>query len=865
MLETAGQWLADVIADFRALPPTEQVNWMLENGAKVGGAVIALGGALVWLSRAMRKQEAANHRIEPTEPSSPFSKASAVFDPPIGQSQPAAFVGPPRWEYQWEIGDSLTQRAVEPPLDIALAREVQRAGEFGQARLLIFVRGELGIGKSTLRALLREQLASAGKISAVHDQRVANFLQTCSVFEADDLEPPHAFAQRISAATEMDGAVIALARPPTLDIVERRLGRSADKAVTMLPFQPGQHLFHECITNIANKFMLSAPEGRDKLLTIASNFDEKILQTPFYFEQAARAIAADPDIKVDGTFTPLQVFQRSIEQRVTELGGSFADLIQCALGKREADRLPQLSGIIGENGFVHDGYRSILLAVAFLNRGESFEEIAQCENVIPAIKIILSHMKSTRRARKEAVAARYELELRDFVMQEPRIAHRYYPIYIQGRIADAFRALGDEAPAHALRARCMKLIDLRASRTFTPETDDASLLWDVSDALSDIGDPRLRKAARERFSSQSGYFVHVPKTQIIVGSAHVPARADTAKPVLPYARSTIDIGPFWVANFLVTNELFRQFWDDPERKKYYQATGAQWIAETPSLIEKIETAFDISATRCFWKEMHDKEAIQLLSSNSELPTPLQLARRRALRPNDPTQVELWNDSRTDERFSAKGKPVVGVNWWEAMAFCEWWTATKLPRADFPAGSKASLLADWEWEAIRRKFYEAGTDAESDAAIYAPNRYPAHTRIANASPHGGRISNVMRPLHVGISLSPTAGGPSDLVGNVWEWTRSRVFGQIVASEEVTPNFGPTSWDDGDREAEQIPRHPDRDITDQKDDLSYRAVRGGSFFSRDEQAAWNPAYRLCDPPFSSYIDLGFRFAIYPQGVA
>jgi formylglycine-generating enzyme required for sulfatase activity len=104
----------------------------------------------------------------------------------------------------------------------------------------------------------------------------------------------------------------------------------------------------------------------------------------------------------------------------------------------------------------------------------------------------------------------------------------------------------------------------------------------------------------------------------------------------------------------------------------------------------------------------------------------------------------------------------------------------------------------------------------------------------------------------------------MVGNVWEWTRSRVFGRIVSSAQADDRFGPTAWDDSDKEAEQTPVHPLRDVVDAHDDLSYRATRGGSFFSIDEQAAWHPAYRLCDPPFSSYFDLGFRFAVYPQEI-
>lgn len=337
-------------------------------------------------------------------------------------------------------------------------------------------------------------------------------------------------------------------------------------------------------------------------------------------------------------------------------------------------------------------------------------------------------------------------------------------------------------------------------------------------------------------------------------------REDDVKPVLSFARSSVDVGPLWVANYLVTNEQYRDFWSSRSVGDYFAHTGGQWYRQEPELMAQIERSFDTVAPRCFWLDIKEQHQVALSAGAMSI---LDVARARALRSD---RVKLWDPTLADPRFSARGNPVVGVNWWEAMAFCAWWTEVRLPESDFPEGSKAALLTDWEWEAVRRLFYDPDLE---DHPVYEEPRYPAHLRRVGRVRGGRRerVTNVMRPLHVGLSPVPHGPGPRDMVGNVWEFTRSRVFARIVDGEEQEGNkkdlrYNDTLWDDVDPVAEQTPLHPDRDVTTALGDLSYRALRGGSFFSIDSQAAWHPAYRLCDPPFTSYFDLGFRIAVYPR---
>jgi formylglycine-generating enzyme required for sulfatase activity len=845
VLEGIKLWLSNFVTDLVAQSPIKQIDWIVSKWATVTAILAAIGAAIVWLRRSLsHKRQDGNHHGVAQSVGLKLGSAEPNF-------VPQSFHSEYRWEYQWEIGDSVLPRAVEPSLSGAIVAEVRRAAAGGKPNYLIFVRGELGIGKTTLAQTLLHALKTEARLIATEHLQIANFVETAIVSEADDLQPAQEFSRVIGEFLDAGGAVIALARPGTLAVVERRLGRSPDATVVMLPFEPARPLFHECITTIVVKYGLNDANAR-KVHEIASRFDQRFLQTPFYFEQVALAVASDATIQTDGSSTPLQIFVTAIQKRLYDSGVTFSELVECALDGIPSETL-NVPGIISEGNFIHDGYRNVVLAAAFVTEDRDFISVIKCQNAIPAVRIILSHLRSSRRPQDDPLP--FEAELRQFAIEGSQVENQFYPIYIRGLIADTYRQLKDEEPAEVLRRYCIELIlDRNSGKGLA---DDSSVWWDVSDALSAVGDPRLRQAQHQKYGPASGYFTHFATTAVEIGTSFIPKRTDNAKPVLPFKRTRVSVGPFWVANYLVTNETFLEFWDHPERDSFFRATGGQWLRREPALIRQIEAAFDTSASRCFWKELVEQEAVAVSGIRSEGRSPLDLARKKALRAEE--MVPLWDPVQADDRFSARGKPVVGVNWWEAMAFCDWWTRHKLPNSGFPLGCRANLLTDWEWEAIRRLCYDPLDLPDLDA--YPTNRHPAHTRTATASFTGARIGNVMRPLHVGLVPSPYGSGPTDMVGNVWEWTRSRVFGKIAISEQTSGDFGKTVWLDGDQTNEQTPLALGRDVVDDNYDLSYRSVRGGSFFSRDEQAAWHPAYRLCDPPFDSFIDLGFRFAIYP----
>ena len=120
-----------------------------------------------------------------------------------------------------------------------------------------------------------------------------------------------------------------------------------------------------------------------------------------------------------------------------------------------------------------------------------------------------------------------------------------------------------------------------------------------------------------------------------------------------------------------------------------------------------------------------------------------------LRSNSRTQPSRWDDERFGQ--SRPNHPVVGVTWYEAMAFCCWLTQT------LNDGFVYTLPSEAEWEyAARgtvRRIYPWG-DVEPDAERANFNQIYGGTTAVGC-----------------FGAEATPEGILDLAGNVWEWTRS----------------------------------------------------------------------------------------------
>ncbi|MCB9913184.1 MAG: formylglycine-generating enzyme family protein [Planctomycetes bacterium] len=163
------------------------------------------------------------------------------------------------------------------------------------------------------------------------------------------------------------------------------------------------------------------------------------------------------------------------------------------------------------------------------------------------------------------------------------------------------------------------------------------------------------------------------------------------------------------------------------------------------------------------------------------------------------------------------RPVEGVTWHDAVAFCVALTQAEQEAGRLPTGYEYRLPSEAQWEyacragtTTRFGFAETGADL-AQYAWYSGN--------SNGMPHA-----------VGRKL-PNAWGLYDMHGNVWEWCGDR-YATSYPGGTVTDPLGPDSG-------------------------SSRVNRGGSWYN----AAYNcrSALRFNDLPSRRYSDLGFRVAL------
>jgi formylglycine-generating enzyme required for sulfatase activity/energy-coupling factor transporter ATP-binding protein EcfA2 len=186
----------------------------------------------------------------------------------------------------------------------------------------------------------------------------------------------------------------------------------------------------------------------------------------------------------------------------------------------------------------------------------------------------------------------------------------------------------------------------------------------------------------------------------------------------------------------------------------------------------------------------------------------------------------------DPRYNGANRPVVGVTWYEAVAYCNWLTEALREQGELGPDETVRLPTEAEWEKAARGGLPSpsggeGTEpalSEAEGARVWPWGDEWDENKANT--WEGKLETTTPVGMYPEGASPC--GALDMVGNVWEWCSTR-----WGWDWLRPDFGyPYVSDDGREELEDEPERP-----------ALRMLRGGSWngdqdFARCADRNWGP---------------------------
>jgi formylglycine-generating enzyme required for sulfatase activity len=145
--------------------------------------------------------------------------------------------------------------------------------------------------------------------------------------------------------------------------------------------------------------------------------------------------------------------------------------------------------------------------------------------------------------------------------------------------------------------------------------------------------------------------------------------------------------------------------------------------------------------------------------------------------------------------------VIGISWFEATAFANWLTYHWQRLGWLPTDESIMLPNEMQWE-------RAARGPNDDAWPWGD--WTTERRRHGVIPANTREAGLLSTTAVGCFPATWPGGPRDMSGNVYEWTRTR-WGLDLRP----PNVG-WPWSSSDSRDDQNGVH-------------LRVIRGGSFFN------------------------------------
>lgn len=205
-----------------------------------------------------------------------------------------------------------------------------------------------------------------------------------------------------------------------------------------------------------------------------------------------------------------------------------------------------------------------------------------------------------------------------------------------------------------------------------------------------------------------------------------------------------------------------------------------------------------------------------------------------------------------EPFGLPNHPVVGVTWYEALAFCRWLTEMWHEGGALPDGWQVSLPSEAEWEKGARggmdlpqqPVIECAADgigkANAVSSGMTRNPLPRRRYPWGEELDGDKANTKESEVGATSAVGCFAGGAGpyglrDLAGNAWEWTRSEKRGY------------PYNLGDG-RENPTVVSKSDNVV-----------LRGGAFYLESWDARC--AYRGWNLPYFRLRNFGFRVIASP----
>jgi formylglycine-generating enzyme required for sulfatase activity/energy-coupling factor transporter ATP-binding protein EcfA2 len=320
----------------------------------------------------------------------------------------------------------------------------------------------------------------------------------------------------------------------------------------------------------------------------------------------------------------------------------------------------------------------------------------------------------------------------------------------------------------ALRTGLVELLNDAAQRLPVAERVRAGFL------LGELGDPRYpvkpeewrQETARrnEQFGAPDGYWCYIRPDTYQIGGWSKDAPNNTE------ASADHELPGFWIARYPVTVAQYREFIDIDndgyQNKDYWTKQGWEW------------------------KQQYNR-----------------------------TQPYLWGDT----QYSSTNQAVIGVSWYECMAFCAWLTA----QLD-EMGYEVRLPTEAEWEVA------AAYDGQMQRYTYPWGEEEPTPEYAFFSDN--QDNKLGAPAPVGVC--PTGAAPCgalDMVGQVQELCCSSYAAYSQGADVVLPEF--------QREDQDVP------------------LRGGSW-DDDRAYVQCSARDWIAPSDDGFILVGFRVLLSPR---